>query len=222
MKILVCGDSFCVTDPRYPGQHWTEKLLNMSGDIEICNLAYGGCSNALIVLQLLQGLQLNPDFVVLSFTNHDRYEYDKQEDACPEGLNAESLAAYIKQRYTTNRYEDNAAKNDLTNRWILSARSENFEKLKNYFYIDYCLSMLQSRSIRFCYSLGGFEYQQNYNQLINSNFVPNTLVNYAKFELPLNLWYHRDKSKPAPYFHVSKQEIQTFFANECYRRALEN
>jgi len=46
MRILVCGDSFSITDPDYPGLHWTEKILNFSPDFEIANLSYGGCSNA--------------------------------------------------------------------------------------------------------------------------------------------------------------------------------
>jgi hypothetical protein len=222
MKILICGDSFCVRDSKFLGLHWTEKLLDLSGTIELANLAYGGCSNALIVFQLLQGLQLNPDFVILSFTSHGRYEYDKNVDACPTELTSKSLADYIKQRYTTNKYAENTAVNDLINRWMVTGSSKNFEKLKNYFYIDYCLAMLKSQSIKFCYSLGGFEFQQDYTQLTNSSFIPNTFANYTKFELPLNLWYYQDKDKNAPYFHVSKEDIQTFFANECYRRALEN
>ena len=133
MKILVCGDSFCVNDSRFPGLHWTEKLLNLSGDIEIANLAYGGCSNALIALQLMQGLQLDPDFVVISFTSHSRYEYDKDVNACPTEFTSQALAHYIKQRYTTNKYTDNLDANSLTDRWMLTAASNNFEKLKNYF-----------------------------------------------------------------------------------------
>ena len=222
MKILICGDSFCVDDPRFPGLHWTEKMLNLSEDIEIANLAYGGCSNALIVLQLMQGLQLNPDFVIISFTSHNRYEYDKDINACPDELTDQALAHYIKQRYTTNKYQDNATANSLTDKWMLTAASDNFEKLKNYFYIDYCLSTLESKGIGFCYSLGGFEYQQDYTQLINSNFLPNKLANYIKCELPINLWYYDSKDKNGPYFHVSKEDVQTLFANECYRRALEN
>lgn len=222
MKILVCGDSFCVNDTRFPGLHWTEKLLNLSGDIEIINLAYGGCSNALIALQLMQGLQFAPDFVVISFTSHSRYEYDKNVDACPIEFTGQELAHYIKQRYTTNKYTDNPSANILTDKWMLGAASENFEKLKNYFYIDYCLTTLESKNVRFCYSLGGFEYQQDYTQLVNSNFLPNKFPEYTRFELPTNLWYHDSKDKNGPYFHVSKDDIQTFFANECYRRASEN
>ena len=67
MRILVCGDSFAITDPNFPGLHWTDKILDHSADFEVCNLAAGGASNAMIALQLMQGLQLRPDFVIFSF-----------------------------------------------------------------------------------------------------------------------------------------------------------
>ena len=76
MKILICGDSFCVTDPKFPKLHWSEKLLELSSDIEVYNLSMGGASNALITMQLMQGLKLKPDFIILSFTNEHRYEKD--------------------------------------------------------------------------------------------------------------------------------------------------
>ena len=33
MRILVCGDSYSVTDPDFPGLHWSEKILNFSNVI---------------------------------------------------------------------------------------------------------------------------------------------------------------------------------------------
>jgi hypothetical protein len=60
MKVLICGDSYCTNDTDYPGLHWTEKMLAQSAQLEICNLAHGGCSNAMILLQLLQGIKIQP------------------------------------------------------------------------------------------------------------------------------------------------------------------
>jgi hypothetical protein len=223
MKILVCGDSFCVTDPRFCGLHWSEKLLNLSEDIILYNLAFGGASNALILLQLLQGLKLNPDFVVLSFTNHGRYEYDKNIDACPFDLTANDIAAYIKNRYTTNMYKTNSAANAVIDKWILEGSSENFEKLKNYFYISHCLTLLTQQNINFCFSLGGFSYKQDHTELINSNYLTNTLTQFAEHELATNLWYHiLTYTKNEPCFHVDKDEIQMLFANECFQHATKN
>jgi hypothetical protein len=203
-KILICGDSYCVTDPKFPGLHWSEKLLNQSSEIEVSNLAYGGCSNALIVLQLLQGLKFKPDLVVLSFTNEHRYEADANINAIPFELTAESIASYIKDRYNVN---------PLTNINLMEL-SQNFEKIKSYFYIMLCLQTLKSKEINFCFSLGGFEYQQDYTALLRSNFLENTIANYSTHELSTNLWYHG--TKQSPFFHVDKEEVQTLFANECF------
>lgn len=213
MKILICGDSYCVTDPAFPNLHWSEKILNHSPDYEIFNLAYGGCSNALIATQLLQGLQLNPNFVILSFTNEGRYELDKDATALPLDLTSAELANYLKQRYTTNNYTIDENKLDVINRYKAIASSENFEKLKNYFYICFCLMTLQSRKIDFCFSLGGFEYKQDYTAFLNSNFVENLVRDFSEFELRTNLWYHGNS--PVPFFHVRDEKVQSLFANEC-------
>ena len=201
MKVLVCGDSYSVTDPKFPGLHWSEKLLAMSAGVEVCNLSVGGCSNALITLQLMQGLKLNPDFVILSFTNEHRYESDGNIESVPFNLTADSISAYIKERY----------KPDPT--CAMLSLSENFEKIKNYFYIMLCLQTLKEKKLNFCFSLGGFEYQQDYTALLRSNFIENNIPNYSNHELSLNLWYHGQKK--SPYFHVDKEEVQMLFANEC-------
>ena len=217
-RILVCGDSYCVTDPLYPNLHWTEKILNSSSEYKIYNLAYGGCSNALIVLQLLQGLKFDPDFVILSFTGNARYEIDNDINALPSSIDYEELSDYIKRRYATNL---NFTAVDDTKRKIIDQYrtigvSGNFEKLKNYFFISFCLQTLLSRQINFCYSLGGFEYQQDHTALIRDNFLENLILNFQSQELPINLWYHGQESRPC--FHVKSDQVQTLFANECIAR----
>jgi len=203
-KILICGDSYCVTDPKFPGLHWSDKLLNQTDRIEIYNLACGGCSNALISLQLLQGLKFNPDLVVMSFTNEYRYESDADVDAIPHALTAESISSYIKERYNFNPRSASS----------VLALSENFEKIKSYFYIMFCLQTLKDKRINFCFSLGGFEYQQDYTNLLRANFIENNISNYSMHELSLNLWYHGNKKSPC--FHVDNEEVHTLFANECF------
>jgi hypothetical protein len=216
MRILLCGDSFSVTDPDYPGLHWSEKILNSSLNYEICNLAYGGSSNALIAEQLTQGIRLNPDFVILSFTGNGRYELDNNVNALPNQLSAEELADYIKSRYVTNQYKNIISPELLLklNSCILEVFSPNFERIKNYFFICYCLQMLKIKNIPFCFTLGGFEYQQDYAAFINSNFMENFIVDYKDQQLLTNLWYHHSM-KVRPYFHVDKEPVQTLFANEC-------
>jgi hypothetical protein len=100
---------------------------------------------------------------------------------------------------------------------MVQANSPNLEKLKNYFYISFCLQTLKTQNINFCYSLGGFEYQQDYPATINSNFIKNFLTEYHEFELPINLWYH-NSGKKRPWFHVDDKNIQTLFANACLEK----
>lgn len=222
MRILICGDSFAITDPAFPGLHWSEKILDHSPDFEVCNLAYGGCSNALIVMQVLQGLKLNPDFVILSFTSDGRYEVDRDITACPRELNSVELADFQKRRYTTNCFEQSlsTAQLEVLNQWRVMS-SDNLEKLKNYFYIAFCLQTLHNQGIKFAYSLGGFEYQQDYTQLIRSNYLENMLVDYQSLELATNLWYHNNR-QATPLFHVADSHIHTLFANECIARINHN
>ena len=119
IRVLICGDSFCVPDHAFPGLHWSEKMLNHSSKFDIFNLAYGGSSNALISLQLLQGLQINPDFVIFSFTKPLRYEFDKDIAALPDlPLTTQKIVdrqdrhnlLYFNRRYTTTCYVDNKEK----------------------------------------------------------------------------------------------------------------
>ena len=205
MKILVCGDSFCVTDPDYPGLHWSEKILNSSSNFELCNLSVGGASNALIAIQLMQGLKLKPDFVILSFTNEHRYEKDNNIDAMPYDLSVDSISEYLKERYSSNPGANMPASAML---------STNLEKIKNYFYIVFCLQILKEKQINFCFSLGGFEFKQDYSAFINSNFMENLIIDFKGQELLTNLWYYIN-NKNRPYFHVDNESVQRLFANQC-------
>jgi hypothetical protein len=74
-KILVVGDSFMSCDKNYPGQHWSEMLT----EHEVVNLSEPGASNVCIAGQLIQGLELNPDYIFIGFTSLGRIEYDIEQ-----------------------------------------------------------------------------------------------------------------------------------------------
>lgn len=120
-KVLICGDSFGVIDPRFPNLHWSEKLASTSAEIEIFNFSVGGASNALITMQLMQGLKFDPDFVIISFTNEHRYEQDFDINALPFELEPAAVIAWLKQRYQPS------------NKNLNINLSQNFEKIKSYF-----------------------------------------------------------------------------------------
>ena len=214
VSILICGDSFCVTDPDFSGLHWSEKLLNYSPKFKIYNLAYGGCSNALISLQLLQGLKLNPDFVIFSFTDVGRYEFDNDINALPKDFTDLEIASYIKRRFTTNKNKQTVEKTKTTDRWLLTAASENMEVIKNYMYLLNCMMTCDRQGIPFCYNLGGFMFGHDLGSFINSNYMKNLVNEYRDQELMTNLWNYKT-TESRPWFHVVDDAIQTLFANEC-------
>jgi hypothetical protein len=212
--ILICGDSFCVTDPDFQGLHWSEKLLNYSSKFKVYNLAHGGCSNALISLQLLHGLRLNPDFVIFSFTDVGRYEFDSDINALPNDMTDLEITSYMKKRFTTNSYEKNVEKIKITDRWLVTAASENMEIIKNYMYLLNCMMTCNKQGIPFCYSIGGFMFGQGIQSFMNSNYIKNFLNEYHDQELMTNLWNY-STTKTKPWFHVEDDAVQTLFANEC-------
>lgn len=221
LRILICGDSFCVPDHMFPGLHWSEKILNHSSKFNIFNLAYGGSSNALISLQLLQGLQLNPDFVIFSFTKPLRYEFDKDIAALPDMTapnqrdqhdhGYEHALLYFNRRYTTTCYVDNKEKIKTTDHWLATAASMNMEMMKNYMYLLMCMTTCVTQGIPFCYSIGGFD---DVAHLSDSNYIKNFINDYQDRALITNLWDHKIDG-PRPWHHVSDDAVQTLFANEC-------
>ena len=145
MKILICGDSFCVPDAKFPLLHWSEKLAKADSDYFLHNVSVQGCSNAQICLQVEHGTKFfNPDFVIISFTLCNRYEFDAYEAAKFDSSSAEQLRKFYLARYNTNLYDlpHNKEKIDIINRYQTLAASENFEKIKNYFFIDMIVMVL--------------------------------------------------------------------------------
>lgn len=215
--VLICGDSFGVTDPDFPDLHFSEKILNATPPVfELHNLCNGGDSNGLIALQLMQGLQFNPDFVILLFTTPHRHEMDKDTGVYyPTEVSLPALKAFRHDRYTTTCYvNDKTSDNSkLINDWNTKIVSDDFEILKSYFLMNYCFQLLEKHNIPFCYSVGGMA-STNYAPIINKNFIKNYLNDYDTQSLKINLWYH-NSNKPRPYFHVEDEEVQSAFANEC-------
>ena len=67
-KIAVCGPSWFTTDPNYPGQSFPE-IISKKLDIDLINLARGGCSNSVISLQIDKAIELNANWVVFGPMN---------------------------------------------------------------------------------------------------------------------------------------------------------
>jgi hypothetical protein len=80
-KLVVCGDSYMASishninySDNGSGKHFTELLADKLG-WEVITFARGGCSNQTIRLQIDEAIKLNPNYVIVSSTSPDRYEF---------------------------------------------------------------------------------------------------------------------------------------------------
>jgi hypothetical protein len=216
-KVLICADSFGIIDPDFPDLHFSEKILDNTPPVfELHNLAHGGDSNALIVLQLLQGLQFDPDFVILLFTSTHRHVIDKNKNVhYPKDVSVDALKEFRHDRYATSSTVvlGKESISNLIDNWNTTVISDEFEIMKNYFLIHYCFQLLEKKNIPFCYSLGGMG-KVDYSSIVDKNFIKNHINEYSSQALKINLWNHHC-NQPRPYFHVNDDSIQSAFANEC-------
>jgi hypothetical protein len=214
-KILIVGPSHATTDARFPDLHWSEKILNHSADHEVINFAMGGSTNAMIDLQLRQGLRFRPDFVILLFTEPQRFEID--HDPCARIGNImshEDIVDYNFRRYTTTSRVSEGPLFDIWTRFTTLVNSDDFDLLRNYFTVENMLFRLDRMGIPFCFTLGGLP-QSDIDRTLSANFLVNDLGRYADHRLHTDLWAHSDLSADAPDFHVKDSSVHEQFAYEC-------
>ncbi len=220
MKILICGDSFCVPDANYPLLHWSEKLIQNKSNYHVDNVAVQGCTNAQICLQVVHGTKfLRPDFVIVSFTQYNRYEIDRDITSQFDPSSAHDIKKFYFDRYRTNMYDlpETREKISIIDRYQMLAASENFEKLKNYFYIEMILSTLTVQQIPFCFSLGGFGLTLDYDQFLKYNHIDCITQKWHNQAIKTNLWCEKEEllKRSQAIFHNENDQTQSAFALEC-------
>lgn len=182
-RLLICGDSFAVADPNYPGLHFTEKLKLVRPEVEVLNLAMGGASNSLIELQIKQGIKFNPTHVVVTFTDPGRLEYLVRWSTYFTGtrdFNAlvhhwpgqgtdisdctrrrlQNMSTYITSVHLPSGSDDYCKKlliSEMTDPNHKNG-SREFITIKNYFTIVSVLAYLRQKRLPFCFSLGGIDH----------------------------------------------------------------
>lgn len=211
MRILICGDSFSITDTRYPGLHWSEKIGSRGHDI--VNVALGGGTNGQIVAQLHQGLRLNPDFVIIGFTSINRAVYDKVLDHRISSVMTDAdIRNFNLSRYETSCY-DNQIKNEFYHRYLTVA-SEEFEIIETYFKMIAMFDHLKIRNIPFCWNLGGLA-DLDIGSILEKNFLVNLLIHQEHNRTKINLWKHAQHGETVPWFHVPDESVLKEFSDEC-------
>lgn len=77
--LVVCGGSYFSTDLDYPGQSFSE-ILAAKNNLQLENLARGGCSNFGVALQVNKAIELAPDFIIVGCVPHDRIDIPANKD----------------------------------------------------------------------------------------------------------------------------------------------
>ena len=211
-NVLICGDSFAITDTRYPGLHWSEKISAQG--YHVSNIALGGSTNNQIRMQVHQGMSLHPDFVVVLFTSPNRAEFDKDVGSkVPDVLYDASIRGYNQSRYSTSCYQDQQ-KNKLWFDYLAHAASHDFEIIKEYFAVLGTLQYLKYRCIPFCWNLGGFQ-SVDFQDILAKNIISNDLLGHEIHRIKLDLWSHAQQGEEVPWFHIPDEKILENFSSEC-------
>lgn len=198
-KLLVVGDSFMSQDERFPGGHWSEML----GGYEVINAAQPGASNAMIALALLDNLEKHPDIdsVVIGATSFLRIEFKNYKEGPGE-------PAYYTGNHTHLTTPD---QKKIVNDFFIKLPHE-FKFLNSFLLFIGLLSTLESKGIKFAFSLGLLE---KTSQGIDPQIIKHSWIldNFSKHRIQLTL-VDKPYHDTTPLFHVADQTIQKQFANE--------
>lgn len=203
-RLLIVGDSFFSTDPKFSGQHWSEMLT----DYDVINYAYPGNSIGIIQNDLLNGLSRKPNAVVIGFTAADRIEFE----------NSNPGPDFNRRWITTQHHKFLTSDQKLLATLSVALPDNEMIQFKLFWQILGTLYFLKSLNIPFLYSLG--IYQKHYCdvQLIqhHKEFVTVQLDQFKSCAIDLNLATYplELQTNFDPLFHVPDPAWQSNFANE--------
>ena len=191
-KLLVVGDSFMRPDMDYPGQHWSEML----SDYEILMYSVSGSSNGIIAHQFYRGLEMEPDAVILGFTQSARIEFEYQNRWIASGQ-VDDLTA--EQKLLADLYKLHASDEMLT--------------IKDCSLVRGLLSILEQKKIPYAWTLNLL-----FNNLRDLPFPSDPWINKILGDFfyrmtPTNLATYQGW-KQSPGFHTDDPEWQKRFAQE--------
>lgn len=196
-KLLVVGDSFMHPDSHFPGQHWSEMLP----EYHIIMRSISGCSNGMIAYHFFQGLQLNPDAVVMGFTMPDRIEF-----LMPPGRDYDNRIWYSSGNSELN--SDQRLAVDL----FRATTCDQMNLFKSCVIARCMLVECVRRKIPFAYTLNGL-----FNNLVSLPYPsdPTVISMLGEFSsrMCINLATYPD-FKTSPGFHTDDPEWQNRMATE--------
>jgi hypothetical protein len=219
MNILVCGDSFAEDDTRFPGIHWTHALK--AEGHEVWNLASAGASNQFINLQVLQGITLKPDFVILLGTAP--YRFELYEESAQKTLNQypkdlQSIKEFNRIKWkSTSLIKDKFTREKLFGDYLMTY-SHDMNIIQNYSHITNSLLALEYCKIPFCWQIGGFSKELD---TVKNTSAVDIISKFNRKHVELNLWdlfnYDPTTADSLPSFHITEKSIHKTFANHCIK-----
>ena len=199
--LLIVGDSFMKPEryhSKFFGQHWSELIT----DYNIVNLAEDSSSNAVIFVQLLDGLKQKPDAVILGFTMPDRIEFANEKFYPPPRRwysNGMIPAKRSDQRLAVDYYRATVCEEMLAIKGYIVARS--------------CFLTLEKLNIPYAYSFNGLD--NDISKSVHTNTWRMEIVEeFNQHQIPLNLSTYPD-FKMTPGYHVDNIEWQSMFAKQA-------
>jgi len=232
-NIYLCGASDCAPDPAYSGQSWHEILASkLSDQYQFHNLSIEGSSNFLIRLQIDHALKNKADAIIINFTSSVRTEIsiDSKKDQRPllerfyrrhtNDGNA-TLLSLSRTQATHNECLRKDAQKKLYE-YQLDFFDMDVAVQKNFYLIKGALDELTSDSVRFCFSLGGFEHP-DYMEIKRTTFH-DLLEKFQLYRSKYNLWDYITDWKTrshnlirpqvsGPRFHIIDSEITNMLAD---------
>lgn len=224
-QVYICGDSFGVCDPEYPGVSWHEKLAKkLYPTVEIVNLSLVCASNLLISLQVDHAISCGANFIIAMGTS----VYRDEVKITPEQSQLPLVDRFVDITASTNTKDQ-----DLISYTWLNI-NQTFLKnqtsvLKQYFltqdlelliYKDQCiiestLQKLVDSNIPFVFDQGGFE-----NKMYSTS-DKEYFKKFQSFMSQKNLWNYVPERTFRPYFHLVDEKTTTEVADYYYNIIME-
>jgi hypothetical protein len=204
-KLLVVGDSFMKSDPGFLGQHWSEMLP----EYKILMYAQSGSTNGMIAWQFFEGLQQNPDAIVLGFTMPDRIEF-KLDDVQQKHHN---------RIWSSNGHQNLTSDQKLTVASYQATACQEMMLFKGFLTVRSLLLTCEKQKIPYAFTLNGL-WDSATKCLIDEPWKTiykheiMTLGEFAKHLIPTN-FASSGIFKTRPGFHVDDPAWQQRFAQEA-------
>lgn len=197
-KLLVVGDSFMLPDPEYLEHHWSEMLP----EYNVLMYSQSGSSNGMIAHQFYQGLEQNPDAVVLGFTEPNRIEF-KLIPHPGNNINNDRWATG--SHCAINSLQKTAAD------YYATTVCQDMQFFKNLILAKSLLLTLEKKKIPFAYTCNLLF--NDLNNRTNEFLVDNYLGEFNQHKCSTNLATYPNW-KASPGFHTDDPAWQQRFAQE--------